>query len=161
MEFPESFETIVPESNLSYFDQQSVDLKRVISCLEAWNMIMFNRSDMLRTAFKIRDVISARFGVRPVGGFSGRTVSNINVGENLDFFLVEKAEPYNLVLTVRDRHLDVMVNLTTQGRRFSITTSVKTHNLFGKVYMVPVGVVHRQVVRGSLRDLKSTLEAGV
>ncbi len=75
------------------------------------------------------------------------------MGERLDFFLVERAEPDLLVLTERDRHLDVMTCLSTAGREVAITSSVITHNLYGRAYMVPVGIAHRLIVRTMLRRL--------
>ncbi|MEM9855606.1 MAG: DUF2867 domain-containing protein [Pseudomonadota bacterium] len=38
-----------------------------------------------------------------------------------------------------------------------MTSSVRTHNLFGRLYMIPVGVAHRWIVRGMLRKLARKL----
>ncbi|MHC2087965.1 DUF2867 domain-containing protein [Methylobacterium sp. CM6244] len=56
-------------------------------------------------AFRLRDSIAARFGVKAIGGFSGERRIQAHAGETLDFFLVEHSAPDMLVLTVRDRHL--------------------------------------------------------
>ena len=74
-------------------------------------------------------------------------------GEN-----VWRPAPDMLVLTERDRHLDVMICLSISERVFTITSSVVTHNAFGRAYMVPVGQVHKLIVNSDLKRLKRTLE---
>ncbi len=108
---------------------------------------------LLDLAFRIRDAVSARFGVRRIGGLGTTPSDGVRVGERLDFFLVEHVAPDLLVLTERDRHLDVMTCISTQGAELTITSSVVTHNLFGRAYMVVVGPAHRLIVRAMLRRL--------
>ena len=108
---------------------------------------------LMALAFRLRDAVSARFGVRPIGGFSGARRQAVKVGERLDFFLVEHAAPQVLVLTERDRHLDVMTCITTSGGELAITSSVITHNRYGRIYMWPVAPAHRLIVRHMLRRM--------
>lgn len=107
-------------------------------------------------AFKLRDTISSFFGVKRIGGFSGKPVSTISIGEYLDFFLVEYIDDECLVLTERDRHLDVMTCISTEGQTLSVTSSVCVHNLFGRAYMIPVGIAHRWIVRSMFKRLRRT-----
>lgn len=109
-------------------------------------------------AFRIRDAISARFGVKRIGGFSPPQDQIPKVGERLDFFLVERLEPEILTLSERDRHLDVLTCITTHGQHLTITSSVKVHNWFGRLYMVPVGLAHRVIVSLMLSRLKRELK---
>lgn len=69
-------------------------------------------------------------------------------------FLVEHSAPDLLILSVRDRHLDVMICLSITDRVFTITSSVVTHNVFGRLYMLPVGLVHKLLVNRDLERLK-------
>lgn len=91
------------------------------------------------------------FGVKRIGGFSGQQTLTVKVGDYLDFFLVEHVDDECLALTERDRHLDVMTCLSIQGDTLSVTSSVCTHNLFGRAYMIPVGIAHPWIVRGMLK----------
>ena len=109
---------------------------------------------LLKVAFQIRDAISSVFGVKRIGGFSGQPVETVSVGQYLDFFLVEYVEDECLVLTERDNHLDVMTCISIEGQTLSVTSSVCVHNLFGRAYMIPVGVAHRWIVRGMFRRLR-------
>jgi hypothetical protein len=151
--------TLGPRDQLSYYDSQSVELVRPVAPLEAWNIIMASPQPVLRAAFAVRDAISARFGVKRIGGFTGARVGQVAVGDYLDFFLVEEATPEHLVLTERDRHLDVMTCVSCEGARLSITSSVVTHNLFGRAYMLPVGIAHKVIVRGMLDRLARAVAA--
>lgn len=144
---------------LDYFDSQSAILSRSISPLEAWNLGLQDPQPVLRIAFKIRDAVSKLFGVKAIGGFSGTCKDSVQTGDYLDFFLVEHSDDNSLVLTERDRHLDVMTCLSTAGHEVSITSSVIVHNLFGRVYMLPVGIAHKFIVRNTLRRLQQKTAA--
>ena len=150
---------VAPRAALAYYDQQRITLPRPVTPAEAWTRIMANPIPLLGLAFRIRDAIAARFGVKRIGGFSGRAAQIPQVGERLDFFLVERASPVALTLSERDRHLDVMIAVTIDGCDLAITASVITHNRFGRVYMWPVGPVHRLIVRAMLRRLQRDISA--
>lgn len=75
------------------------------------------------------------------------------VGERLDFFTVETISDQQLVLTSRDTHLAVMVCMDVYGQSLSVTTSVLCLNTFGRLYMLPVGMVHGLIVRKMLEKL--------
>ena len=150
---------IAPRDQLAFFDSQSIPLPHPITALEGWNLQMARPLPLMALAFRIRDAISVRFGVKRIGGFSGRRSETVRPGDRLDFFLVERADPQVLTLTERDRHLDVMTCITTTGGRLAITSSVVTHNWFGRAYMLPVGPAHRLIVRAMLRRLRRDLAA--
>jgi hypothetical protein len=71
----------------------------------------------------------------------------------LDFFLIERLEEDMMTLTTRDGHLDVMICIEIIGSKLTITASVVTHNLFGRLYMIPVAPAHRLIVWLMLRRL--------
>ncbi|WP_204248195.1 DUF2867 domain-containing protein [Kiloniella spongiae] len=125
-----------------------------ITTSEAWRAIISNPIPVMKLAFLIRDRISSCFGIKPIKGFSGQWPSNLQTGDQLDFFLVEHISPNVLTLTARDKHLDVMTCITTDKTELTITSSVKIHNLFGRLYMFPVAIAHRQIVRSDLKRLK-------
>lgn len=153
----EDAELVAPKAELTYFDAQSLSLPRPMAALDAWNTIMAKPMPLLAFAFRVRDAISARFGVKRIGGFSGKQQANLKEGDYLDFFLIEHLSPDMLTLTERDRHLDVMTCVTTSDQTLTITSSVKTHNLYGKAYMLPVGPAHRIIVRTMLARLGNEL----
>ena len=145
-------------SELDYYHIRSVQLPVEITMLDAWNITTAEPGLAMRLAFRIRDAISSLFGVRRIGGFSGVARKTVHAGEHLDFFQVEHSASDILVLTERDRHLDVMICLSITDRVLTITSSVVTHNLYGRIYMLPVGLAHKVIVSSHLRRLKRSLE---
>lgn len=108
---------------------------------------------LLGLAFRVRDAISARFGVKRIGGFSGEVRGFVQEGDTLDFFLVETVNDAVLTLSARDRHLDVLTCVTSVENTLTITSSVKVHNCFGWFYMLPLRPAHRLIVWAMLRRL--------
>ena len=156
---PDDCDLVAPREKLAFYDSQSIPLPRPVTALEAWNLQVARPLPLMALAFRIRDAISARFGVKRIGGFSGQRADRVAAGDRLDFFLVERVTPQVLTLTERDRHLDVMTCITTTSGQLAITSSVITHNLFGRAYMLPVGPAHKVIVRAMLRRLARDLAA--
>jgi len=131
--------TLRPPSEPDYHDSRSVTLPSAITPLAAWNLMTAEPRPLMRLAFRTQDAISSLFGVKRIGGFSAARRDTVEAGDRLGFFLVEQSAPDLLVLTERDRHLDVMICLSTADRLLTITSSVLTHNAFDRLCMLPVG----------------------
>ena len=153
-----SIHTLRPLHELDYHDSRSVLLPVQITALQAWNLMTAEQGPLMRLAFRTRDAISALFGVKRIGGFSGTRREVVQAGDYLDFFLVEYSAPEVLVLTERDRHLDVMTCVSMADRVLTITSSVVTHNTFGRLYMLPVGPAHKLIVNSYLKRLQRKLQ---
>ena len=125
-------ELVAPRGELDFFDQQSVALTEPLTPLEVWRKLMAKPMPLLGLAMRVRDAISARFGVKRIGGFSGEVRGFVQEGDKLDFFLVETVNYGVLTLSARDRHLDVLTCITSVDRTLTITSSVKVHNRFGR-----------------------------
>lgn len=151
---PSQVELVAPRAALNFFDQQSVTLRRPLTPLEAWTQIMVEPLPLMGLAFKLRDAIATRFGVKRIGGFSGEKPGFVQVGDKLDFFLVETLSDTVMSLSERDKHLDVLTCVTCVENTLTITSSVKVHNRFGRLYMLPVAPAHRLIVRTMLRRLQ-------
>ncbi len=156
---PSPAPTLRPRPELNYYDSRSIRLPIAVTPLEAWTLMTAEPGPLIRLAFKVRDRISALFGVRRIGGFSDARRGSVTAGDRLDFFLVEESTPDRLVLTVRDRHLDVMICVSIRDHLLTVTSSVVTHNTFGRLYMLPVGPAHKVIVNGDFRRLTRKLEA--
>jgi hypothetical protein len=149
-----NIQTLAQIVELDFFDRQSVILSKSVAPLEAWGSMMSRPSFILNLAFRIRDAISSTFNVKRIGGFSKSAPKTVAVGDKLDFFLVEHVSEDVLSLSERDSHLDVLTCISRVGNELTITSSVKVHNTFGRLYMLPVGPAHKWIVRSFLRRLK-------
>lgn len=147
---------IAAQADLDFLHADSVPLMAPLTALQVYCAMTSHVPGWLAKAFRIRDIISRRFNVADIHGFSPRDPEHLPaVGERLDFFTVEAISDQQLVLTSRDTHLAVMVCMDVEGQRLNVTTSVKCFNTFGRLYMVPVGRVHGLIVRRMLGNLQS------
>lgn len=156
-DFASAARLLAPAERCDFLDIARATLPGTWSALDLWNGMMARPVPGLGLAFRLRDAISTCFGVQRIGGFSGERHEMVVAGEPLDFFMVEGATPERLLLSARDRHLDVLICVTASpvagATEAAITSSVVTHNLFGRVYMLPVQPVHRVLVRWMLSRL--------
>ena len=145
---------IAPREALDFLHVGEVELAQPLTALEVWSRTTAGGLPLVPLTFRVRDGISGLFGVAPIGGLKAPPPEGVRVGDELAFFTVDAVRDDLLALAVRDRHLDVMACITAEGRKVQVTASVRVKNLFGHVYMLPVGPAHRLIVWAMLRRLK-------
>ena len=103
---------------------------------------------------ELRDRVASLFGLKQVGRLKlagcGRSLSEPAVGDAFSIFRVVFVDSSELVLGIDDTHLDVRMSflkrLTDSRASYVVSSWVKTHNVLGRVYMLPVAPVHRLLV---------------
>lgn len=105
----------------------------------------------VQVAFTIRDRLCAMVGLSTVEGFG--PLGPLVVGGPAHFFTVQALSQDNLRLTADDSHLTVQLEMMRSGTQLQVETSVVTHNLIGRIYMLPVGLAHPVVSRTMLRRI--------
>lgn len=150
---------VAPLGALNFLHKDYRYINKQLNALQAYHLMTSNPPFWLRIAFKIRDFWSFKLaGVQPIQGFGSIKAQTVQVNEKLDFFDVVKITETELFLQSTDKHLRVLVALQihehedTQNK-LTVTTSVVTYNFFGKIYMLPVSLVHGLIVRNSLKNL--------
>ena len=86
-----SIHTLRPLPELDYHDSRSVLLPVQITALQAWNLMTAGQGPLMRLAFRTRDAISALFGVKRIGGFSGTRREAVQAGDFIVEILAERA----------------------------------------------------------------------
>jgi hypothetical protein len=151
---------VAPLSQLNYLHETHQYIDKNLNVMQVYSLMTGNPPIWLRIAFKIRDVLSLKFGgVQPIKGFDSSKPTHVQVNEKLDFFDVVKITDKELFLQSTDKHLSVLVALQLHAHdelknELSVTTSVITYNFFGKIYMLPVSLIHGFIVKNSLKNLK-------
>ncbi|MHA6198389.1 DUF2867 domain-containing protein [Pseudomonas wadenswilerensis] len=131
---------VTPEQGLTALDAY----KRMSRAVPKW----------INQALWLRDLLVRPFGLKPVAGFNLREQKAARVGEQLDFFQVAAVTDKELILTIKDSHLDVMISVhLDQENKLSLTSIVEPHNLLGRVYMRLILPIHRRVVKSMLGGL--------
>lgn len=173
-----TFPIIAPKETLDFYDIQTTSLNDAITPYQAYLLMTNNPPIWLKTAFYLRDIISKFGNVQPINGFIDKNSEKIPaIGEKVDFFDVVEINDQQLILQATDRHLSVMmafikttntnptnsnsINTNTINTRttdsaqatLTLVGSVKTHNLFGKLYMLPVAPAHKLIVKSMFKKL--------
>lgn len=131
----------------AYRHDAAFDWPAGLDALAVYRAMTQSPPGWLAVAFRMRDALCRPFGLEPIGGFARAAPAMAPLpGEKLDFFTVDAIAADRLTLSHRDRHLDVEVALSRHGLRGSLVTSVTTHNLMGRAYMLPVGLAHPVIV---------------
>lgn len=102
----------------------------------------------------IRNAVVKWLGIRDVGAFRKAEPGPPRppaVGGRLGIFNILAMDETELVLGIDDSHLDVRISVLKRGARYVLGSVVTTHNWLGRLYMLPVGPLHRLIVRSTMR----------
>lgn len=148
----------LPEGWATWVDAWEAPLsRRDLSATDLFGATMGRQPRWLDTALRLRDRIGRFFGIRSVGAFAGdgETASStrVGIGDRLGIFTVLAVDDGELLVGEDDVHLDYRLTFhrDLEGGRFVVAMALRTHNLLGRLYMLPVGPVHRHLVRNMLR----------
>ena len=103
----------------------------------------------------LRNLLMAPFGLKT----SGET--EVPRRETIGLFPILTESPERLVAGFNDKHLDfrLVVDVAARGtdsasgQQVTATTLVKTHNLFGRIYLATILPFHRLIVPTLLRKI--------
>lgn len=99
----------------------------------------------------LRNVLVAPFGLKP----GDQRIVEENA-DHIDFFSVLSESDEKIVLGLDDRHLDFRILLERQPKansaRYRLTTLVKWHNRFGRIYLFLITPFHKLIVRSVLTN---------
>lgn len=148
----------LPEGWATWVDAWEAPLtSRDASALDLFATTMGRQPRWLDAALRLRDRIGRFFGIRSVGAFAGdgetAPSASIEVGDRLGIFTVLAVDDDELLVGEDDVHLDYRLafHRDLESGRFVVAMALRTHNLVGRLYMLPVAPVHRHLVRNMLR----------
>lgn len=99
----------------------------------------------------LRNLMTRPFGLKPGRDRTASAMAQIGI------FPVIRQSPGEIVMGLNDRHLDFRVsveisNLDGGRQDISVSTAVRTHNLFGRGYLAIVKPFHRVIVPAMLKQ---------
>jgi Protein of unknown function (DUF2867) len=111
------------------------------------------------TLMNLRNAIVAPFGLKTSGHHESPP------RETVGLFPILTQTPDRLVAGFNDKHLDFRVVIdvaasgagSASGQQVTATTLVKTHNLFGRIYLAVITPFHRLIVPAMLRKILAPL----
>lgn len=143
---------------VSFTDSYSVDLEQPRMTIQSLYLAIFAHHPWWAKALLLlRTRIVSIFGI---GGPTSRQMANIEikdayaVGEKIGLFTLVAQTEDEIIAGGDDKHLDFRVSvLRLRGDpadRVVVTTVVKTHNLFGRIYLAIILPFHRFGVKHML-----------
>ena len=126
-----------------------------IDARKAAQRMMGRSSCWIEALLTLRHLVVAPFGLKTSGKNERPPRETIGV------FPILTETPDRLVAGFNDKHLDfrVVVDVATfgvesgSGQQVTATTLVKTHNLFGRIYLAIILPFHRLIVPAMLRKI--------
>ena len=142
--------TLIDEK-VDYLSYQCLDICKNITAYEVYTMMTSYQPKWLVGLFKIRDFLGKSIGIKPINGFNNQVEKEPDIGSTVHFFTIMEKKRDTLTLIIRDFHLDVCVYLriietNDHKKKLYFITSVKFHNFWGRLYMVPVSIIHPYIV---------------
>ena len=105
----------------------------------------------------IRNKVMQAFGLKNLGNLvnvpAPSESENLKIGDKVGIFTIKEICEKELLLEIIDGHLDVMLAIYKESAptpKIKVITVVFIHNWLGRLYMLPVGPIHKIVVRSML-----------
>jgi hypothetical protein len=143
-------------SGAQFIDAFRIDREgHAIDARGAAERMMGHSPAWIEALLSLRNLLVAPFGLKTSGN------SENPPRETIGLFPILTQTPNRLVAGFNDKHLDfrVVVDVADSGtdseagQQVTATTLVKTHNLFGRVYLATILPFHRVIVPAMLRKV--------
>jgi hypothetical protein len=143
-------------SGAQFIDAFRVDLAGcAIDARNAAERMMGHSPRWIEALLTLRNLLVAPFGLKTSG--KGENPPRETIG----LFPILTQTPHRLVAGFDDKHLDfrVVVDVAASGpdsetgQQVTATTLVRTHNLFGRIYLAIILPFHRVIVPAMLRKV--------
>ena len=143
-------------SGAQFIDAFRIDVAgKAIDARSAAERMMSKSARWIETLLSLRNMIVAPFGLKTSGQ------NERPPRETIGLFPILTQTPDRLVAGFNDKHLDfrVVVDVATSqagsdsGQQVTATTLVRTHNLFGRIYLAVIMPFHRLIVPAMLRKI--------
>jgi Protein of unknown function (DUF2867) len=153
--FADAFETLVPCSDLT--------------ATQLYGAVMRSTPKWIDSAMLTRNRIVRLFGLKDLGALScvpDMAEHSLQAGQRIGIFTFARATPTELVMQDTDKHLSVQIAVIKQTvdavhDRVIACTVVHTHNLLGKLYLLPVGPAHKYIVPAVLRGAHAAVASAM
>ncbi|QYN43903.1 MULTISPECIES: DUF2867 domain-containing protein [unclassified Gilliamella] len=151
--------TLIDEK-VDYLSYQSLDVCKNITAFEVYKMMTSYQPKWLVGLFKIRDFLGKSIGIKPINGFDNLAEKEPDIGSTVHFFTIIEKTRDTFTLIIRDFHLDVclclrIIETNDHKKKLYLITSVKIHNFWGRLYMVPVSIIHPYIVYKLFKNINS------
>ena len=138
----------------TFADAFSIDLDDAgLDAVSAANLVFSSTPMWINRLLAVRNAVVRPFGLKVTNDTALRSADRIG------FFPCLSRSPERVVLGFNDAHLDFRIAVDAQSlagtsKRFTATTIVKPHNLFGRMYLATIMPFHKLIVPTMLRRVQ-------
>lgn len=164
--------SVLAKDNYHYadsFEGELIDIHQNLTTATVGKAFFNSGPKWIEKLFALRNNIVKRLGLKTPAANTDRQAQlaqfNCEVGERLGLFEVFYRDEKEVVLGEDDKHLNFRVSLlldemgaASLQKRLTITTTVQFHNLWGRLYFLPVKPFHRSIVPTMLKNVIKHLE---
>ena len=134
------------------FTIQGVDTE--LSAQKAYVMLFSDTPQWIKNLMKIRNRLASLVGLKTDVAMTETDDTLILLeGSSMGMFEIYHIGKHEIIAGEKDRHLDFIVSVLRQEDRVTVSTLVKYHNFFGKVYMALISPFHKRIVKHIMRKL--------
>lgn len=113
------------------------------------------------TLMLARDRIVGRFGLKTAAPRQAPPKAPFRVGQQLGVFRILHLAPGEAILGEDDRHLDFRLSLMIDSGQLRISTLVRPHNIFGRLYLAIVLPFHHLISSVMTKRMARIIDDGV
>jgi hypothetical protein len=160
--FPQA-SSIASEAGLADF-QDSHELssfEKEVEPLAVYLLMVNQTPTWVNSLLSVRNKMARFVGLKDVGTLGGLKLEHYDnkenrVGMQLDIFTIATSTPKEMILVLNDKHLDIKLSILIQkeNNKNSIFMSsiVKFHNIWGRLYMFVITPFHKRIVKRLLQN---------
>lgn len=111
----------------------------------------------MRRLMRLRDALVGGFGLKTAAKL--QSMSDEELERRVGIFHVYDSGPDEIVFGEDDRHLNFRLSLlcrpaspTSSARQVVLSTVVRCHNVWGRLYLAVIAPFHRRIARSSLNN---------
>ncbi|MEO8400570.1 MAG: DUF2867 domain-containing protein [Gammaproteobacteria bacterium] len=130
--------------------------------LDIYLIMVNNTPSWINRLLSLRNKLVHLLGLNDVGNLGAINgldfVDRENlIGEKLDIFIIESFSKNEMILTQKDKHLDIKISILKHENSLKtdliVSTVVNFHNKLGKIYMTLIAPFHKVVVKRLMKNV--------
>lgn len=126
-----------------------------LSASKATYVTMAHMPAWIRYLMKLRNLIVGPLGLKTGKGqsFDQAAPQNFEAGGRMGVFKVQSVCENEIILGDDDKHLNFRVAIIIRSDGYYLATWVRTHNIWGKIYLKTIMPFHRLITQASMKRL--------
>ena len=162
-DFPQE-SSIASEAGVADFQDSYMlsSFEKEVEPLAVYLLMVNQTPTWVNSLLSVRNKMVRFVGLKDVGTLGGLKLEHYKnkesrVGMQLDIFTIAVSTPTEIILVLNDTHLDIKLSILIQKENnknsISMSSIVKFHNIWGRLYMFAITPFHKRIVKRLLQNV--------